>query len=105
MIGVKPLFSGRSLGEGQNASFDVIVAAPDGKPLARTGLHYELLRLESKYQWYRRDNLWNFEPIKLTRRVADGQIDVAADKPGASRSRCSGAATVSKFRAAIAMAR
>ena len=33
MIGVKPLFSGRSLGEGQNASFDVIVAAPDGKPL------------------------------------------------------------------------
>jgi alpha-2-macroglobulin len=82
MIGVKPQFSGRSLGEGQNASFDVIVAAPDGKPLVRTGLHYELLRVESKYQWYRRDNSWNFEPIKLIRRVADGQIDVAADKPG-----------------------
>ncbi len=30
MIGVKPLFSGRSLGEGENATFDVVVAAPDG---------------------------------------------------------------------------
>ena len=37
MIGVKPLFSGRSLGEGENATFDVVVAAPDGTPLARTG--------------------------------------------------------------------
>ena len=31
MIGVKPLFSGRSLGEGENASFDVALVAPDGK--------------------------------------------------------------------------
>src|SRR5262249_53474747 len=28
MIGVKPLFSGRSLGEGENASFEVVVADP-----------------------------------------------------------------------------
>jgi len=82
MIGIKPTFSGRSLGEGQNASFDVIVASPDGKPLARTGLRYELLRIETKYQYYRRDNSWNYEPIKLTKRVADGKIDVALDKPG-----------------------
>ncbi len=82
MIGIKPLFSGRSLGEGQNASFDVIVAAPDGKLLPRSGLHYELLRVETRYQYYRRDNSWNYEPVKLTKRVADGQIDVAADKPG-----------------------
>ncbi|HWF94560.1 MAG TPA: alpha-2-macroglobulin [Xanthobacteraceae bacterium] len=82
MIGIKPLFSGRSLGEGQNASFDVIVAAPDGKPLPRSGLHYELLRVETRYQYYRRDNSWSYEPVKLTKRIADGQLDVAADKPG-----------------------
>ncbi|MEA2936553.1 MAG: alpha-2-macroglobulin, partial [Alphaproteobacteria bacterium] len=81
MIGVKPLFSGRSLGEGENASFDVIVAAPEGTTLARTGLRYELLKVETRYQWYRRDGSWDFEPVKLTRRVADGQIDVAADTP------------------------
>ena len=38
MIGVKPLFSGRSLGEGENASFDVIVASPEGASLARSAL-------------------------------------------------------------------
>ncbi|HZN30986.1 MAG TPA: alpha-2-macroglobulin, partial [Xanthobacteraceae bacterium] len=81
MIGVKPLFSGRSLGEGENASFDVIVAAPDGTSLARPGLRYELLKVETRYQWYRRDGVWDFEPVKSTRRVADGQIDLAADRP------------------------
>ncbi len=82
MIGVKPLFSGRSLGEGETANFDVIFAAPDGKTQARSGLRYELLKVESRYQWYRRDGNWGYEPIKLTRRMADGQIDVAAGQPG-----------------------
>jgi alpha-2-macroglobulin len=81
MIGVKPLFSGRSLGEGENATFDVVFAAPDGASLARNGLRYELLKVDTKYQWYRRDGVWDFEPVKTTRRVADGQIDVAADRP------------------------
>jgi len=82
MIGVKPLFSGRSLGEGDMANFDVIVAAPDGKPLSRPGLRYELLKIESRYQWYRHDGRWDYEPVKKTSRVADGRIDVASDKPG-----------------------
>ncbi|MGZ8309965.1 MAG: alpha-2-macroglobulin family protein, partial [Rhodoplanes sp.] len=82
MIGVKPMFAGRSLGEGDTAGFDVVVAAPDRKPLARSGLRYELLKVESRYQWYRQDGLWRYEPIKSTKRVADGAIDIAADKPG-----------------------
>jgi len=81
MIGVKPLFSGRSLGEGENATFDVVFAAPNGASLARNGLHYELLKVETKYQYYRRDGVWDFEPVKSTKRVADGQIDVASDRP------------------------
>ncbi len=81
MIGVRPLFSGRSLGEGEHASFDVIVVAPDGNQMARRGLRYELLKVETRYQWYRRDGVWDFEPVKTTRRVADGDIDVAAGAP------------------------
>jgi alpha-2-macroglobulin len=81
MIGVKPLFSGRSLGEGDSATFDVVFVSPDGTSLARNGLRYELLKVETKYQWYRRDGTWDFEPVKTTKRVADGQIDVAADRP------------------------
>jgi alpha-2-macroglobulin len=82
MIGVKPLFSGKSLGEGENAGFDVILVAPDGKQLAASGLRYELLKIERRYQYYRRDGRWEYEPVKSTRRMSDGRIDVAADRPG-----------------------
>lgn len=82
MVGVKPLFSGSALRDGETATFDVVVAAPDGKPLARTGLRYELLKIDSSYQWYRQDGSWTYEPVKRTSRVADGTLDVAADKPG-----------------------
>ncbi|MBM3531031.1 MAG: alpha-2-macroglobulin family protein [Alphaproteobacteria bacterium] len=82
MIGVRPMFSGRSLGEGETANFDVVMASPDGKTLAASGLRYELLKVEQRYQWYRRGGNWGYEPIKLTRRIADGRVDVAADKPG-----------------------
>jgi uncharacterized protein YfaS (alpha-2-macroglobulin family) len=82
MIGVKPLFAGASLGENANATFDVVVVAPDGKAVPRAGLHYDLLKIESRYQWYRQDGSWNYEPIKQTMRVADGALDVAAGQPG-----------------------
>lgn len=82
MIGVRPLFSGRSLGEGETATFDVVLAAPDGRTLAANNLRYELLKVESRYQWYRRNGYWGYEPIKQTRRVADGRINVAAGQPG-----------------------
>jgi hypothetical protein len=50
MIGVKPLFAGKSLGEAADAAFDIVLVAPDGKTLARSGLRYELLRVETRYQ-------------------------------------------------------
>ena len=81
MIGVKPAFSGRSLADGANADFDVVMVAPDGKLMASNGLRYELLRVETSYQWYRQNGQWEFEPIKRTQRVADGTINAAADKP------------------------
>jgi alpha-2-macroglobulin len=82
MVGVKPLFSGRSLADGASANFDVVLAAPDGTAVAGSGLHYQLLRIDTHYQYYQRDGDWNFEPVKTTTRVADGTVDVAPDKPG-----------------------
>ena len=81
MIGVKPAFSGRSLDDGANADFDVIMVAPDGKTLAQKGLRYELLKIETSYQWYRQNGQWQFEPVKRTSRVTNGTLDVAADRP------------------------
>jgi len=82
MIGVKPLFSGKSLGEGENAGFDVVLASTDGKQLATKALRYELLKVERRYQYYRRDSRWEYEPVRGTRRMADGRFDVTADAPG-----------------------
>jgi uncharacterized protein YfaS (alpha-2-macroglobulin family) len=82
MIGVKPLFSGRSLADGGNATFNVLVVAPNGKAVAQSGLHYELLRIDTHYQFYKRDGQWNYEPVKTTTRVADATIATSADKPG-----------------------
>ncbi|MDI1346024.1 MAG: alpha-2-macroglobulin [Pseudolabrys sp.] len=81
MIGVKPAFSGRSLADGANAEFDVVMAAPDGATLARKGLKYELLRIETSYQWYRQNGQWEFEPIKRTERASNGTLDTTAGKP------------------------
>jgi alpha-2-macroglobulin len=81
MIGVKPLFGDRSVPEGDKAAFDVIFAGPDGKTLAREGLRYELLKLESRYQWYRQNSYWEYEPVKSTTRIADGDLAIAADQP------------------------
>src|SRR5205807_1789755 len=44
-------------------------------------LRYELLKIESRYQWYRQNASWDYEPVKTTKRVADGEVTIAADKP------------------------
>jgi alpha-2-macroglobulin len=82
MIGIKPLFSGRSLSDGSNATFDVVVVTPDGTALAQKGLRYQLSLIETHYQFYKRDGQWNFESVKTTTRVGDGRLDTATDKPG-----------------------
>src|SRR5947208_14583842 len=81
MIGVKSLFGDRSVAEGDKAAFDVVFVARDGKQLTRDWLRYELLKIESRYQWYRQNSSWEYEPVKSTTRVADGDLTIAPDKP------------------------
>ena len=81
LIGIKPLFGDKSVAEGDKAEFDVVFVAPDGKQLSRDGLRYELLKIESRYQWYRHNSSWEYEPVKSTSRVADGDLTLPADKP------------------------
>ena len=82
MLGVKPMFSGRSLADGANADFDVIMLSSDDKTVAKNGVRYDLLKVESRYQWYRQNGQWEYEPVKRTERVASGTVDIATDKPG-----------------------
>src|SRR5262249_19467364 len=82
MIGIKPLFAGKSLGNGDQANFEVVLVAPDGKAVARNDLRYQLLRIETRYQWYKQDNQWQYEAVKSTNRAADGRVNVTANAPG-----------------------
>ncbi|MDJ1159096.1 alpha-2-macroglobulin [Chelatococcus sp. SYSU_G07232] len=78
VLGVRKLFG--ELSEGATATFDVVVAAADGRRLARP-VQWNLYRVERRYQWFSQDGRWSYEPVKATRRVADGRLDVAADAP------------------------
>ncbi|MCV0368237.1 alpha-2-macroglobulin [Filomicrobium sp.] len=80
-IGIKPLFNGDRLGESETAQFDVLMLGTDGKPEAASGLVWQLNKLETNWQWYSRGGYWTFEPVTLTRKVADGKLEVAAEKP------------------------
>lgn len=80
-IGVRKAFRDGELGNGQTARFDVIMATGDGRRLARPGVKWTLSKVTRNYQWFFQDGRWNYEGVKSTRRVADGEIAVAADAP------------------------
>ncbi|QEL24183.1 alpha-2-macroglobulin family protein [Bosea sp. F3-2] len=75
-IGVKKLFREGDLGNGQTANFEVIMATGDGKRISRPGVKWVLSKVRRNYQWFFQDGRWNYEGVKTTRRVADGEIAV-----------------------------
>ncbi len=80
-IGIKPLFAGNQVQEGEPARFEAIVLGADSKPVASKELKWQLMQLEQRWQWYSRDGSWNFEPITQTKRIASGTVDAGADVP------------------------
>jgi uncharacterized protein YfaS (alpha-2-macroglobulin family) len=80
VVAVRKAFSGQ-LGEGANATFDVVLADPTGRRLASSNVAWRLSRVERRYQWYNSDGRWGYEPVQTTRRVADGRLNVVAGAP------------------------
>ena len=81
VLGVRKNFGG-DFADGATATFDLVLAAPDGTRIARKGVSWSLYRVDQSFQWFRADGRWSFEPVKSTRRVADGRVDLAADALG-----------------------
>ncbi|MBV8078816.1 MAG: alpha-2-macroglobulin family protein, partial [Actinobacteria bacterium] len=80
MIGVKKDFDD-SLSAGDVATFEAIAVAPDGARVARKGAAWSLYQVTNDYQWFNADGRWSFEPVKSSKRVASGAIDIGADAP------------------------
>ncbi|MCV0427337.1 MAG: alpha-2-macroglobulin family protein [Roseibium sp.] len=79
-IGIKPAFDG-GVDEGGPADFSMIVVGVNGQERSATDLSWTLSKIDRRYQWYRLDGRWSFEPITSSRRVASGSIDFKAGQP------------------------
>ncbi|MGE0847201.1 MAG: alpha-2-macroglobulin, partial [Flavobacteriaceae bacterium] len=77
-LGIKPLFDG-SVEQGGNARFELIAVDQSGGRVAAPKVRWELSERETRFQWYQADGQWNYEPVVTTKRVASGDVDVAAD--------------------------
>ena len=80
MVGVKKDFDA-SLGAGDVATFEAIAVQPDGRRIARKGAAWSLYQVTNDYQWFNADGRWSYEPVKSSKRLASGTIDIGADAP------------------------
>ncbi len=81
VIAVKPLFAPGALSAGARAEFDVVSALPDGTKREAKGVVWQLLEVNTRWQWFNSDGKWDHQAIRTTRRIADGRIDLAAAGP------------------------
>jgi alpha-2-macroglobulin len=79
-IGVKPAFDG-DVDEGGPAGFSVILVDATGNQQDASGLKWTLSKVDRRYQWYKSDGRWSFEPITTTRRVSTGEVETSSSKP------------------------
>lgn len=80
-IGIRPHFTGDAIGEAETATFDTIILDEQNRRLGGKRLAWTLYKLESNFQWYRRDDAWQYENVTLTRKVANGLLDSQTDTP------------------------
>jgi uncharacterized protein YfaS (alpha-2-macroglobulin family) len=80
-IGIRPLFDNDTVREGETAAFEVVSLDGDSKRVAGTNLRWDLVRLETRWQWYRRDGSWAYEAVTLKRKIASGDLTSLADAP------------------------
>ncbi len=79
MIGIHPDFTGNEVPQGGTARFRLIATDNQGNRKTIDGANWSLNRIERRYQWFRSGSSWNYEPVTVTRAVANGQIDLHAD--------------------------
>ncbi|OAN80051.1 PAN domain-containing protein [Jannaschia sp. EhC01] len=73
VIGIRPLFDS-TLPEGVEAPFHLITTGAEPMPVRWT-----LNRVERRYQWYRQNGNWTWEPVTTRQQIALGEAVLTAD--------------------------
>lgn len=73
MIGIRPLFD-ETLPEGAEAGFQLIAVGAETLPARWT-----LNRVDRRYQWYRQNGNWSWEPLTTRARIATGETVLGAE--------------------------
>jgi alpha-2-macroglobulin len=79
-VGVKKDFDAL-LSAADVATFEAIAVAPDGACIVRKDASWSLYQVTNDYQWFNADGHWSYEPVKSSKRIASGTIDVGVDAP------------------------
>ena len=79
-VGIRPLFDGAAAENGP-AAFEVIALDKNGARSAAQNLDWSLYEVREDFQWYRTDGRWDYEIVETKNRVANGTIDISADRP------------------------
>ncbi len=80
-IGIKPAFKGTSVEEDGEAAFDIVALDAAGKQSASDKIEWTLTRLDTNWQWYRRDGNWTYEAVTLKRKVGNGTLAALTTEP------------------------
>ncbi|CAK0748137.1 alpha-2-macroglobulin [Gammaproteobacteria bacterium] len=81
-IGIRPRFEGGAIPEGQDANFEIIAVAPDGAPLAKPDLAWELVEERTTYQWYFKEGRYNYQGVTRAIPRRSGKLTLSSlDKP------------------------
>ncbi|MFV0302449.1 MAG: alpha-2-macroglobulin family protein, partial [Paracoccus sp. (in: a-proteobacteria)] len=81
VAGIRPMFEGDAVAEGDEARFSVIAIGPDGQPVAAPA-GWVVNRIETDYQWYSMNGRWDSEMITRRVRLSEGRLDLGAGQPG-----------------------
>ncbi len=76
MIGVRTLFDGVAP-EGGEARFNLI-AVDATQALVAMPVKWQVVRVETNYQWYQSYGNWNWEPVVTRTPVAEGEVTLGA---------------------------
>lgn len=77
VVGIRPAFDG-SLSENSGAGFELVLVDPDGEAIAGA-LHWQVDRVETRYQWYAVNGRWYWEPVTERQRIGDGVLETQGE--------------------------